>query len=234
MGKFLSIPLLCLLLATTAHAENKKEHIVLLHGIARSSSSMSTVADLAKKAGYNVINIDYDSTNKDLLTLARKLDRKLKAKKLSKPMHFITHSMGGLLTRVYIAHHRPTNLGSVAMLGPPNKGSEVADWLKENLLYQTYYGPAGQELGTKQGKTLTSLLPIDYPLGIIAGNQSIDPISSNIIPGNDDGKVSIENTKIDGMKDHIVMSTTHAFMMHNDDVVKQALYFIKNGKFSRN
>ena len=49
--------------------------------------------------------------------------------------------------------------------------------------------------------------PVDYPVGIIAGNRSIDPISSVFLPKPHDGRVSVENTKLDGMADHIVIGT---------------------------
>ena len=119
------------------------------------------------------------------------------------------------------------------MLGPPNKGSEVADFFKGFFLYEKIYGPAGQELGTEHQDYSALLGGVDFELGVIAGDRSIDPISSTIIPGPDDGKVGVDRTRLPGMKDHIVIHATHTFMMNNKTVLKQTVHFLKSGEFKR-
>jgi esterase/lipase len=148
-----------------------------------------------------------------------------------KPIHFIGYSMGGLLVRALLAKQKPVKLGRVLQLAPPNHGSEVSDFLKDNILYKKIFGPAGQELTTNNKYTEKLLGNVDYELGIIAGNSTMDPISSYIIKGEDDGKVSILSTKINGMKDHVVVSSSHTFFPSNEDVQKQTIYFLKNGNF---
>lgn len=212
----------------------KKEYVVILHGIARSKSHMQDLADYLSDKNYDVINIDYPSTDYDLEKLSKIIQKEISAKVTEdKKINFVGYSMGGLLVRIILNQKNYKNMGRVVQLATPNKGSEVSDFLEDNFLYKKIYGPAGQELITDQQK-IKDLLndKIYYELGIIAGNFTIDPISSGIIPGDDDGKVSIESTKLKGMKDHIIVSASHTFFPGNEEVKKQTLYFLKNGKFN--
>jgi pimeloyl-ACP methyl ester carboxylesterase len=148
-------------------------------------------------------------------------------------LHFVGHSMGGLLTRVYLARHRPVRLGRVVMLGAPNGGSEMADRLKNLFLYRAFFGPAGQQLGTRRDAATQALFaPIDYPVGIIAGNRSIYPIASAFLPKPHDGRVSVQNTRLDGMADHIVLPTSHPWLPRNTAAIRQTIAFLKDGKFT--
>jgi triacylglycerol esterase/lipase EstA (alpha/beta hydrolase family) len=214
----------------------QKEIVVVLHGIFHTSWLMQPMADYLEKQGYEVLNLDYPSTKysiEDLVELtATDIDSRISDK--TRTVNFIGFSMGGLLVRGIIAKHRPENLGRVVLLGTPNKGSEVADFLRNNYLYKTFFGPAGQQLCVQNYLELEPLFgKIDYDLGVIAGNSTIDPISSYIIPDDDDGKVSIESTKLEGMKDHIIISADHILMPGNKEVQRQTLEFLKNGFFKK-
>jgi pimeloyl-ACP methyl ester carboxylesterase len=214
----------------------QKEIVVVLHGIFHTSWFMQPMADYLEKQGYQVLNLDYPSTKysiEDLIELtAKDIDSRISDK--TRTVNFVGFSMGGLLVRGIIAKHRPENLGRVVLLGTPNKGSEVADFLKDNYLYKTFFGPAGQQLCVQNYSDLQHLFgKVDYELGIIAGNSTIDPISSYIIPEVDDGKVSIESTKLEGMKDHIIISSDHILMPSNKEVQRQTLEFLKNGFFKK-
>jgi esterase/lipase len=221
------------LFISNAYATTQKgDYVVILHGIARSSSHMQPLAESLKKEGYDVINLDYASTKHTLRELTTSIHKDLSIKLMEdKPIHFIGYSMGGLLVRALLAKQKPVKLGRVLQLAPPNHGSEVSDFLKDNILYKKIFGPAGQELTTNNKYTEKLLGNVDYELGIIAGNSTMDPISSYIIKGEDDGKVSILSTKINGMKDHVVVSSSHTFFPSNEDVQKQTIYFLKNGNF---
>lgn len=213
----------------------KGGYVIILHGIARTSASMEKLEKAFTQEGYAVLNIDYPSRGATIEVLAEKIHEKIAAfaTDKSRKIHFIGYSMGCIVTRAYLAKHRPKNLGRAVMLAPPSKGSEVADFLEDMTIYQSIYGPGGQQLGTARnfdrmyGK-------IDYETGIIAGDRSIDPISSLfILKGPDDGKITVENTKAAGMKDHIVIHASHTFIMKDREAIVQALHFIKNGKFRR-
>lgn len=232
--KYILSLVLIALFANTAHAYNSKgDYVVILHGIARSSTHMQPLAEKLEKEGYDVINLDYPSTKHTLGELTTSISKDLASKLTEdKPIHFIGYSMGGLLVRAILVKHKPAKLGRVIQLAPPNNGSEVADFLKDNWLYKTIFGPAGQQLTTNNNDTQKLLGKIDYELGVIAGDSTIDPISSYIIGRDNDGKVSIASTKVNGMKDHVVVSASHTFFPNNDDVQEQVIYFLQNGKFN--
>ena len=213
----------------------RNEQVVLLHGIFRSSSHMKDLEEVLEEDGYTVFNLDYPSTEFPLDQLASMVAKDVREKMdPSQPVHFVGYSMGGIVARIVLNKYRPDNLGRVVQLASPNGGSEVADFLKENWLYETFYGPAGQQLVTEGGGIADLMGVVDYPLGVVAGNFSIDPVSSHIIPGDDDGKVSVESTKVSGMRDHVVVYASHTFFPNNDEVQKQAVNFLKFGVFIKN
>ena len=210
-----------------------EEMVVLLHGIGRSSGSMKAVAahlaDPTTDRGYAILNVDYPSRSQSIEDLAAGLHQQLLSEGASSvsKLHFVTHSMGGLLVRELVKQSRPKNLGRVVMLAPPNQGSEVADFLAGNFLFKMIYGPAGQDLKTGN----EAFGAVDFPLGVIAGTTSIDPISSFILTGPNDGKVTVENTKVDGMADHLTLPVNHTFLMRNKTVLKQVALFLATGAF---
>jgi pimeloyl-ACP methyl ester carboxylesterase len=148
-------------------------------------------------------------------------------------IHFVGHSMGGLLARAYLARYRPRRLGRVVMLGTPNSGSEIADRLKNVRAYRAWFGPAGQQLITQRDAALDAILPpVDYPVGVIAGNRSVYPISSAFLPKPHDGRVSVENTRLDGMMDHVVIAVSHPSLVRNRLALQQTIAFLRDGRFT--
>jgi triacylglycerol lipase len=212
-----------------SHPPSSAEIVVLLHGIGRTSGSMTTVAQHLTDQGYAICNVDYPSRSQSIAELAEGLHSRLQTESTAhfSKTHFVTHSMGGLLVRELMKQFRPENVGRVVMLAPPNQGSEVADFLAGNFLFKIIYGPAGQDLRT--GKK--ALGPVDFPLGVIAGTKSIDPISSLILSGPHDGKVTVENTKVEGMADHLTLPVNHTFLMRDKTVLQQAALFLATGAF---
>lgn len=207
------------------------EGVVLLHGIFRTSRSMAALARDLEQAGYTTLNVNYPSTRLNLAELVEWLHPLVQRFALGvSRLHFVGYSMGGLLIRAYLARYRPAHLGRVVMIGTPNRGSEVADFLKPLALYRWLYGPAGQELGT--GMKVDYLpFSVDYPLGIIAGNRSVDPLCGRLLPRPHDGKVSVENTKLEGMTDHKVLPVAHPFLPGAASVRQQVLAFLRRGLF---
>ena len=214
--------------------EPRDEQVVLLHGIARSSSHMKKLEEFLASKGYTVHNLDYPSTKHPLDKLAAMVAKDVREKvDPSKPVHFVGYSMGGIITRIVLNKYRPDNLGRVIQLASPNKGSEVADFLKTNWLYEEIYGPAGQQLTTLDAGIEDLMGQVNYEMGVLAGNSTIDPVSSAIIPGEDDGKVSVESTKVEGMRDHFVLPASHTFFPQNQLVHEQAYNFLQFGVFLR-
>lgn len=214
--------------------------VVLLHGIARTGTSMHVIESVLQRAGFRTIAITYPSTEKNIDDIAAGLYETGLSKEFwdnAGTVHFVTHSMGGLVARRYLKKYRteipPGKLGRVVMLAPPNHGSEVADVLHSLWLYRWYYGPAGQEL-TTTAQAANDEKPY-YDLGIIAGTKEWPYfIAAFIVPGPGDGRVSVEKTKLEGMKDHITINGTHTFLMQRLDVQRQIVRFLRQGTFGAN
>jgi pimeloyl-ACP methyl ester carboxylesterase len=186
------------------------------------------------KAGYLVANTDYPSRTASIETLGGEaIDRALTDPKIQScsRVHFVTHSLGGILVRSYFSNHRPERLGRVVMLGPPNQGSEVVEKLCGWWIFRELNGPAGSELGTDVNSTPNRLGPVGFELGVIAGDRSINWINSVLIKGKDDGKVSIDRARVAGMKEFLVVHVAHPFLMKNRGVIEYTLRFLKEGTF---
>jgi hypothetical protein len=230
--KFL-LALLVLLIAMPAYSA-PGEYVVLLHGLVRTNNSMNDMEKNLSSQGYVVLNIDYPSRKYEIPELAAMVREEIISKTPDAvKIHFITHSMGGIILR-YIQKNNPLpNLGRVVMLSPPNHGSELADKFGNIKLFEWIVGPAGKQLGTDNKSVCRELGKADFELGVITGDESLYWINSSIIPGEDDGTVSVESAKLEGMADFLVVHTTHPFIMNNKMVMKQSVHFLQNGTFDK-
>ncbi|MCF6263041.1 MAG: hypothetical protein L3J24_05580 [Xanthomonadales bacterium] len=211
------------------------ECVVLLHGLARASSSMGELENKLTKEGYFVVNIEYPSRKKSISQLSEiavggGLEKC--SKNFSYPVNFVTHSLGGILVRQFYKNNPPENVKRVVMLGPPNNGSEVVDSLKTMPGYELLNGPAGMQLGTKKNDIPKNLGPVNFDVGIIAGTQSINLVLSAFLPNPDDGKVSVESTKVEGMCGFVALPVTHPFLMKNNQVISEVISYLAHGEFA--
>lgn len=211
-----------------------KECVILLHGLGRSRWSMWRMERCLSDHGYQTVNVGYPSTDaaiRDLVQahVAPAVERCRQA--FPERIHFVTHSMGGILVRQYLQDHGLPPGSRVVMLSPPNHGSELADRLKEFRGYRWITGPAGQELGTGPESIPNSLKPTGVEIGVITGDKCDNPVAYFIFEGPNDGRVSVESARLSEMKDFRIVHGSHAFIMMNTRVIDEVLFFLKNGRF---
>jgi pimeloyl-ACP methyl ester carboxylesterase len=211
------------------------DYAVLLHGLGRTRRSMRRMNKALRKQGYTVVNIGYPSTREEMPELVAFLDRALHrhCTNESARIHFVTHSLGGILTRAYLAKHPDCPVGRVVMLSPPSSGSEVADRLKDFWPYRLATGPMGQQIGTGEDSLPSRLPPISFELGIITGDRTWNPLYSAMVQGVDDGKVAVSRARAEGMRDFLVVHASHTWIMQRKQVIDQVVHFLANGTFRR-
>ena len=212
------------------------ECVVLLHGLSRTYRSMNRMQETLTDTGYHTVSLNYPSTKKTIESIAGEdfppaLDKCRECKPSS--IQLDTQSLGGIVIRQAFSKKRPVNLGRVVMLSPPNRGSAVVDKLKDWWFYIWLNGPVGQQLSTDADSVPNQLGSVDYPVGIITGDRHafFDAWFSFLIPGRDDGKVSVEHAQVDGMRDFLVVHESHPFIMNSDYVMAETVYFLRKGTF---
>ncbi len=228
-GRFIASLLFFLLQSAAA-----EECVVLLHGLNRVSNSMGELERKMARAGYTAVNINYPSRRFEEAQLAddavgRGVSRCRETGATA--IHFVTHSLGGILLRVYLQDHELPELGRVVMLGPPNQGSEVVDNLVAVPGFGFIVGPTGRRLGTDNASLPAQLGPANFELGVIAGDLNLNPLGFLFFSEANDTLVSVSSTRVEGMNDHIVLPVTHSLMMRNNEVIDHAIHFLKTGGF---
>ena len=227
--------------ATTPRSEfvpavNSTECVVLLHGLNRSLRAMEDMAEALQAADYSTVNVDYPSqsgTVESLVPLSVDTGLGQCRETGAEKIHFVTHSLGGILLRYAHQDNPIPELGRVVMLGPPNQGSEVIDEMRDWPGAELISGKAGLQLGTDKDSIPAKLGPVDFELGIIAGVGTINPWMSAILPDYDDGKVSVERTRVLGMADFMIVESSHRYLMNSDTVIKNTVAFLQTGTFPR-
>ncbi len=237
------VVLLCLALAVAGapaaadalKQEPASECVILLHGLGRTAKSMRRLENHLSDAGFAVLNVDYPSTKESLDTLvAEYVGTAVSACEARdcQRIHFVTHSLGGILVRQYLQDRTLPKGSRIVMLAPPNRGSELATKLANLAIYRKMTGPAGQVLGVDAESVPNTLAPVDAEIGIIAGTRSANPIYSAMIPGDDDSKVSVKNAKLKEMQDFIALPASHPFIMRKKVVINHVIHFLRHGQFA--
>jgi pimeloyl-ACP methyl ester carboxylesterase len=235
------LALLCILVTAPCRGEDpvrqqKPECVILLHGLMRSSGSMERLAGELHKEGFIVINQGYPSRSHPIQALSGlAIERDLNACRTAgtQRVHFVTHSLGGILVRHYLSEHTIPELGRIVMLAPPNQGSPLSDVLEEYPELEDITGPAGFQLGTDGDSVPLMLGPATYEVGIITGDATINPIVSAWLGVPNDGTVTVESARLEGMTDFLVVPHSHPYIMRSDYVIGQTIYFLYFGKFMK-
>lgn len=225
--------LLVILVVFLGETALAKDCVVVLHGLGRTNHSMSRLASSLTAHGYAVVNENYPSRKKAVAELVDAVAVGVgKCRALNAThIHFLTHSLGGILVRAYFQHNVVPEARRVVMLAPPNHGSEIADAYSRKWWYRLFTGPAGQELGTGPQGIAFTLEEIPLEVGVIAGTKSIDPWFARVMPEPNDGKVSVESARLQEMRDFLVVPYTHTFMSGRKLVATQVLSFLDDGRF---
>jgi hypothetical protein len=208
--------------------------VVLLHGLGRTSSAMEKLQTALEDYGHIVANVDYPSRDmpiEELSDIAVESGSQRCLEETNDRIHFVTHSLGGILVRYYLEHKSIEKLGHVVMIAPPNHGSEIVDSLASVPGFSLILGPAGSQLGTDNKSIPLQLGPVNYSVGILAGTLTINPLLSRFLPNPDDGKVSVESTRVEGMADFRTVEASHTFIMQDKNVIRHTIAFIETGKF---
>ena len=213
----------------------EKAGVILLHGLARTRRSMRPVAVFLEQRGYATVNVGYPSRRASIEHLAQTAIPPAVAalrRHGVTTVHFVTHSMGGIVLRTFLAHTPLPELGRVVMLSPPNGGSELVDFLDRFGWFRLLFGPAGCQLGTGPEQLPLRLGPATFPVGILTGNRPAIGLG-RFFPGPSDGKVSVARAQLDGMADLLVLPYGHSLIMCHRAVKEQVVFFLKNGRFER-
>ncbi len=219
------------MLRTTTPAS---EAVILLHGLGRTRVSLLRMERALRRAGYRTLNRSYPSTCHGIARLAESVVgarlEEVRGWGVER-VHFVTHSLGGVLVR-HNAEHAGLPEGTRAvMIAPPHGGSEVADRLRDLRPFQAYCGPALRELGTGLDSVPLGLGPLRVPSGVIAGDRSLYPFFNRLFDGATDGLVAVERARVSGMADFVVAPCGHSFIASRPAVIRHALHFLRHGRF---
>lgn len=209
--------------------------VILLHGLARTSASMWWLKRQLKQHNYTVVNAGYYSMANGISESANKVIPQAVAqcqKQKANEIHFVTHSMGGILVRSYLQTHQINRLKTIVMLAPPNNGSEIVDRLLQSSAYEKLAFQSFKQLSARPDSYVNSLQPIEAEIGVIAGVDSYNPRFSKWLPGDDDGKVSVKSACLPEMKAMLVISANHTSMTFSQDVRNQVVHFLEQGAFN--
>ena len=213
--------------------KDKKELVVLIHGVLNTTKRMAGLEKYLSDAGYEVYNVDYPSTKHSIRKLTEIVSNLIEKKNPQQyeAVHFVGFSMGGLITRMLLNQHKFNNLGRVIFIGSPHLGSEVADFVVKIPLLAKFFGPALNEMTTDCSLIKKMLGEPHYQFATIAGNRSYDLLGMLLIKGPHDGRVSLRSSLLNGSQDRLILPFAHLEMLRKKGLWQEVLHYIKHGKF---
>ena len=222
--------------STTAdfQANRTGETVVIIHGLARSGYAMRSLTGRIEEAGYNTFVVDYASLGKSMDEVVMDVTEQINdCCHGAVRVHFVGHSLGGLLTRAYFTRPQSERLrqklGQVIMIGTPNQGSAIVDHY-EDRWWMKKFGDTTLSLGTTPEDFPRKLPPPDFRPGVIAGTNGWF-LSNKIFGEKNDGLVAVSSTHLPEMADYVEIDVGHSMMRFNKEVAEQTLYFLEHGQF---
>ncbi len=223
--------LVLILLIPVRTAFAAQETVVLVHGIANLPLSMSYLERSLEKRGYRVVNLGYPSTRVPIEEAARRvLDALREQTAGDSRVHLVGHSMGNIVLRKALERGLP-NLGRMVMIAPPNRGSFAAEALHDLDIYLWVLGPAGQQLSAGNQDFFDALPTPPCPFGIIAGGKGDGRGFNPILPGDDDGTVRVEETRLQGASGFVLVNNTHTLLLFDAETAEYTSRFLASGRF---
>ena len=203
--------------------------VITLHGILRSSKSWTDLQRVLQPDGYTFVSIDYPSTQQSISDFADQLQGLIVSLEGIERIHFVVHSMGGLIVRRWCQQYSDPRVERLVMIGTPNSGAEVASMLQKNLLFQLIFGPSGQEL-VADPETFISTLPLPtMEFAVIAGAKGDSNGFNPLIPGDDDGIVTVKSARLPGAQDYLSVRSLHSFLPWHPEVMDATRRFLSTG-----
>jgi pimeloyl-ACP methyl ester carboxylesterase len=203
--------------------------VILIHGIGRSSKSFNAMKLALEADGVTVVGFDYASTRVPISDSAEYLNQVIESLEGIEQIDFVVHSMGGLVVRAWTHKHSDPRIGRLVMLGVPNLGAKMANHLKDVGLFKLVMGPAGQQLVEGDDAFVAGLPTPHFPFAVIAGARGTENGFNPLTPGDDDGTVSVDSTRLAGAADFMTVPTLHSFLMGNKDVIAASRRFLTTG-----
>ena len=203
--------------------------VVLLHGLWRGWRAMQPLARALEQEGFSTVNIPYPSGRLPISHLVSRIRGEVEKIQTDHPIHFITHSLGGIIVRSMLTTDVPWKFGRIVMLAPPNQGSEIVDWSKKHPLLNRILGPAGRALGSEGVPHQLPQLPAHVEAAVIMGNRSSIPIFKKLLAVENDGIVSAQGGKISGLRGFSMIDADHTFIQVHPEAIRLGVHFLKTG-----
>lgn len=200
--------------------------VVLLHGMGRTRLSLWVLEKRLQRAGYVTLNFPYSARGTTLDELSDSLRQFVDDNVTTPRYHFVAHSLGNIIIRNGFKKSYRPGLGRLVMLAPPNHPADLAKRLKDNPVYAWLNEDSGQKLASEEFYRTLPTPPVQF--GVIAGDRG----QSLTFDEPNDGVVTVAGTKLEGMKDWVLLHHTHTFMMNSGDTAEQCVHFLQRGVFS--
>ena len=220
----------------------KGRAVLTLHGLIRSRDNMAGIGEYLEQEGdLTWLNVSYASTRRSIDDHAASLAKVIENLEGIDEINFVCHSLGNLVVRRYLGEGTQPKpkwivdrrVKRFVMLGPPNNGAHMAELFKDNKLFGILMGPSGKQIAT-WSEVEKRLGTANCEFGIIAGSLNSPILNNPLVEGQDDLIVSVEETKLAGARDFLVVPCNHSRLMHEKEMQKMTLHFLQHGCFISN